>query len=217
MRNLVSLFVQDFRLIMKFFIVLVFSIVLFFSFFLFQFIFEHRIKKERKVKILRLLITDKCLRNCKDCCNKQWNLRKLPVENDYSKYSEILLTGGEPLLFPYSVIKVIGEIRNFTQGTKIYLYTAMVENANKVLMVLDFLDGLTVTLHEQKDVEYFSKLNDLLQCNNYSKKSLRLNIFSGVDIGKINLSCWKVKKDIVWIENCPLPKNEVFKRYKMLF
>ena len=41
---------------------------------------------------------------------------------------------------------------------------------------------------------------------------MRLNIFHNVDIAKIDLVKWIVKKDITWIKNCPLPKDEVFMR-----
>jgi len=41
--------------------------------------------------------------------------------------------------------------------------------------------------------------------------SLRLNIFKGIYIPEVvDLSLWKVKKDMEWISNCPLPEDEVF-------
>jgi hypothetical protein len=43
-------------------------------------------------------------------------------------------------------------------------------------------------------------------------KSLRLNVFKGVSLAELNLSCWKVKPNIKWIKNCPLPEDEVFMR-----
>jgi hypothetical protein len=47
--------------------------------------------------------------------------------------------------------------------------------------------------------------------------SLRLHIFEGIDISKlddIDLKNWKIKKNIKWIKNCPLPQDEVFMRLK---
>jgi hypothetical protein len=41
------------------------------------------------------------------------------------------------------------------------------------------------------------------------KKSLRLNVFKGVSVPK-TWSNWIVKKNMVWIKNCPLPEDEVF-------
>jgi hypothetical protein len=43
-------------------------------------------------------------------------------------------------------------------------------------------------------------------------KSLRLNVFHGISLKGIDTSCWIIKKDMKWIKNCPLPKDEVLKR-----
>lgn len=80
---------------------------------------------KEKNKKLRLLLFEKCNRNCKGCCNKQWDLSKLPIENDFTGYKLIILTGGEPLLEPDLVKNVIRMIRNKTDA-KIILYTAKI-------------------------------------------------------------------------------------------
>jgi hypothetical protein len=169
------------------------------------------------MKTLRLLITKECKRNCKGCCNKQWNLNKLPVITSFKKYDEIILTGGEPLLLDYIVLKTIywRISRSCKKKCKIYLYTAQTKNITKFINVLiEITDGITLTLHEQKDIPSFIKLNKKLNkiSNLFKIKSMRLNIFKGVELENTDISNWKVKKDIEWIENCPLPKNEIFMR-----
>lgn len=164
---------------------------------------------------LRLLITEKCNRNCEGCCNKDWDLSVLPKETDYSQYNTILLTGGEPMLSPFYVINIIKMIRKQNKTGAIILYTAKIDDWNAVLAVLHYIDGLTVTLHEQKDVGAFVFLDSLLSNADLAGKSLRLNVFKGVTISKkygCNLKNWKVKDNIEWIKNCPLPEGEVFKR-----
>jgi molybdenum cofactor biosynthesis enzyme MoaA len=44
------------------------------------------------MKKLRLLVTSECNRSCSGCCNKEWDLDKLPVCESYKDYDEIYLT-----------------------------------------------------------------------------------------------------------------------------
>ena len=50
------------------------------------------------------------------------------------------------------------------------------------------------------------------QRHNYNNVSL--NVFKGVDLGNEPTGQWKVKRDIEWEKNCPLPTDEVFMQYK---
>ena len=164
-------------------------------------------------KKLRLLLTQACNRKCPRCCNNDWDLNSLEKETDYSQYDLIMLTGGEPMLFPDLIEKVVKEIRE-TSTAKIYVYTAKVDNVTEVIRVLNLVDGLTVTLHEQKDVAHFKDLYyllEVLEC--FHKKSLRLNIFKEVYFPLNVLPLWKVKDNIEWIRHCPLPTGEVFMKY----
>ena len=177
------------------------------------------------MKILRLLLNADCNRNCVGCCNKQWNLNYLPVADsrDFNKFDMIILTGGEPMLYPQWVRYMAQKIRSISKA-KIILYTAKLDFSIETALTLLFIDGITLTLHTQKDVEIFKDLQknvDVLngvQVDNIFKglllnKSKRLNVFKNVNIENIDTSGWTVKKDIEWIEDCPLPKDEVFMRY----
>lgn len=163
------------------------------------------------MKKLRLLVTERCSRNCPNCCNKNWDLSELPVEEDFSQYDMIMITGGEPMLDVKTLIDLIIKIKYETDAP-IYVYTAMVNDTKATLRVLDWADGMTVTLHDQTDVEPFLIFNASINAEDVRDKSLRLNIFRGVNINIESLTLWKVKNNIEWIENCPLPKDEVFKR-----
>ena len=164
------------------------------------------------MKKLRLLITAICDRNCPGCCNKDWDLKGLDnVNNNFHNYDEILLTGGEPLLTTEILINTITKIKEQNPTARIFIYTA---NYNPIkheyLLFIHDVDGITVTIHEQKDVQDFVKLDEhLSKIEGINRKSLRLNIFSGISIP--NLKCnWWLKQNMEWIENCPLPVNEVF-------
>jgi organic radical activating enzyme len=170
-------------------------------------------------KSLRLLLFEECNRDCPGCCNKDWDLNSLESETSYEDYDEIILTGGEPMLRPGFVIDVVEELRRKTDA-KIYMYTAKVDRLISILAVLKILDGITVTLHTKKDINSFKRFNECLDYHrekgfdDYINKSFRLNVFKGIDISDIDTSAWKVKSGIKWIKNCPLPANEVFKKYR---
>ena len=166
---------------------------------------------------LRLLLWDECNRACEGCCNKDWDLEELPKLEAFhtlSLYDEIILTGGEPMLYPQRVVATIMSMRAVGIKTPIYMYTANVEAIASIQYVLGHLDGLTLTLHEQRDVQFFNQLNTLMRHypHVYYNHSLRLNVFKGVDVRGHDRGLWTVKDDIEWLKDCPLPEDEVFMR-----
>jgi len=165
------------------------------------------------MKKLRLLLFEECDRNCSGCCNNDWDLNDLEVCESFEDYDEVSLTGGEPMLWPDIVIDAAYKIRN-TCNAKIWLYTAKVSNLYAAIQVFWVVDGMCITLHEQSDVESWRRFSDLLSDGKfYRGKSMRLNVFKSVDVQNIP-SWWKVKSDIEWIPNAPLPENESFMRYQ---
>lgn len=159
---------------------------------------------------LRLLLFEKCDRSCEGCCNKDWDLKSLDVIDTYKGYDCIMLTGGEPLLEPILVNKVVLDIKKQTNAP-IYLYTGKVDAIYITAAILYQIEGITLTLHRFDDVPSFVEFNENLTPE-LKKKSLRLNVFKGVNIDGADVSAWEVKKDIEWIKNCPLPEGEIFKR-----
>lgn len=160
---------------------------------------------------LRLLLFENCNRKCEGCCNKYWDLASLPVCTDFSGYDTIMLTGGEPMLDPYKVWRTVCRIRYSNLQAAIYLYTAKVDDTPKSLFLLSMLDGMTVTLHEQSDLEpwkWFAQSLDTVD----RAKSLRLNVFAEVELGDADTCGWDVRDSMVWDTDCPLPDNEVLMR-----
>lgn len=164
-----------------------------------------------KIDKLRLLLFEECHRGCPGCCNKDYDLQNLPICTDYTPYRTIMLTGGEPMLHPDIICSAVGEIRKQTNA-KIYLYTAMTDGLDDILPIID---GLTLTLHspqDKVDLERFESTSKHLY-DMSQRGTLRLNVFREVgDIHGIS-QVWRVKPDMVWIPNCPLPDGEVFMRY----
>lgn len=163
-------------------------------------------------KKLRLILFEDCNRNCEDCCNKDFDIKNLPVCTDYKPYDKIMLTGGEPMLNPALVVQVINEIRVQTKAP-IILYTADTSSPLWLFMILSLIDGVTVTIHDSKDIPFFMEFDKNFTPPERMKDSLRLNIFKGVGFVPAK-PYWNIKYDIEWIKNCPLPKGEVLMRYK---
>ena len=163
------------------------------------------------MKKLRLVLFEECNRSCDGCCNNDWNLNGLPTNNGYAGYDLVMLTGGEPMLKPNLVINIVKEIRA-QSFAKVIMYTAKSKRAFDLIAMLHILDGITLTLHEPFDVKPFIELNNLLLRMNIAEKSLRLNVFKGIDISGIDSSLWEVKQGIEWIKDCPLPINEEIKK-----
>ena len=161
---------------------------------------------------LRLLLWKQCPRNCDGCCNKDWDIDSLPFAKDFSKYDQILLTGGEPMLYPRKVFECIKIIRSHTDAS-IYMYTALVKNTIETLGILSILNGITVTLHEQEDVVPFNIFNEYIKYIPWHEYSLRLNVFKEVNIENVDTRLWKLKDKMKWIPNCPLPENEELLKY----
>ena len=172
------------------------------------------------MKTLRLIVTYKCPRNCEGYCNKQdaFQSDNIPVfSGNYRPYDEIIITGGEPLIHPGLCAGIALEAKCQAMFEKkpiprLILYTAQASQRDNIESLLNYYDGITVTLHTQEDVDDFRRLNFWLQRRKRwikdNNKTLRLNVFKGVDVYMQDASLWKIKDNIEWIPDCPLPANE---------
>jgi len=157
------------------------------------------------------------------CCNKQDAFREDNIDlfnNDFTPYNHVILTGGELLLHPYKTGQLANEIKKQNSDAKIILYTAQYDR-RWIEMLLRYVNGITITLHEQADVDDFNRLNFWLlrrkrwiQDNN---KTLRLNVFKGIEVYMQDDSLWRIKDNIEWIEDCPLPVNEEIRKLKNMW
>lgn len=114
------------------------------------------------------------------------------------------------MLYASKVKGLCQYIRINNSEAKIIMYTAKTDNTVSFIETLKYLDGVTLTLHTQEDVKTFKELQRRL--NPDPEKSYRLNIFSDINMSGVNTQGWQVNDGLVWLENCPLPENEVFMR-----
>lgn len=166
-------------------------------------------------KRLRLLVTEKCPRNCEGCCNQYWDLKSLPVFslNDVCQYKELIITGGEPMLIPKLCGYLAHRSHYINPDILIYLYTAKTKPLENLIYIMPFIDGLCITLHDQSDIKPFLAFQDwLIESNAYIEKSMRLNIFNEeIKIATDYFEIWKLKNK-KWIPHQHLNEHEVFMR-----
>lgn len=166
---------------------------------------------------LRLVLTHVCERSCPGCCNKDIDWKKVRTfDFDFELYDEILLTGGEPLLVPFRVSEVIKEARSRNPKTQIVLYTARLDNFELLASMMQLCDGVTITVHEAADLELFRRFvtywERYIDHDRRICPRLRVNVFE--EAGQLDLYAtaetpWRVKQNMKWLKNCPLPDGEV--------
>lgn len=168
---------------------------------------------------LRLLVTKNCPRYCAGCCNQDWDLDKLPVynasHNFYENLELIMITGGEPMMFPGLTVSLIRELRE-RYSCPIVVYTARVGRIDDVKYVLTQANGMTITIHDNNEVMNV----EYLQLNHpeIRHKMMYLNMFRNVTAPvRVWPGLWHRVKVVDWISNCPLPQGETFMRLTSLW
>ena len=159
---------------------------------------------------LRLFMFAACERDCPLCCNKTWDFSTVPMCKHY-QYDRIMLTGGEPMLRPKMITEAIKEIRKESKA-EIFMYTSKVDCPADVMRVLNLLDGLTLTIHDQDEVKDYLDLRRAMG-NHYASKRLYLKLFKGVVLPPGSTDGWVVKSNIEWLEDCKLPDGEELQFY----
>lgn len=116
-------------------------------------------KNQNTEKIIHLMITTLCNRNCKYCCNKQYDINLIPfVTNEELLKAEILfLTGGEPFDFCNPNNIALYYKKRYPNIKKIIIYTNAKELAEYRMMggKVDYIDGVNISLKNKEDKKFF--------------------------------------------------------------
>lgn len=128
---------------------------------------------------LRLLVTTKCPNKCPMCCNNSWDFSKLPVVEHFN-YKEIMITGGEPLLFPEKLSNLAESVRTvqklaYGNKGKLFLYTAL---ADMLPNYIRYFDGVVYTPHSANDVHSLLKTNNF--CWTTKMNLWKVNLFDSI-------------------------------------
>lgn len=178
----------------------------------------------------RVLITEDCNRNCTGCCN---NFESIMQHAQYIDtlyelpqfLTEIMISGGEPMLYPERTLRITRELRDQYPLSKIYLYSSFY---NKNLEeIIPLLDGFQYTIHEgatESDLVLLDKLQELLENHrkDWHDKSFRLYIDDKVDLpvrvlpnvwNKAKVSTWLTENELLDIQPNGIPEGELLYIY----
>lgn len=122
-----------------------------------------------KKPVMHLLITDKCDRDCKDCCNKQYDVKSIPVasKEEFELVDTVCLTGGETFKYGEPCTIAMWLKRTYPNIKNVYVYTnaaPLLEWLEKNILnrfdfiVFSFLDGLSVSIKTMDDASAFQIL-----------------------------------------------------------
>lgn len=161
----------------------------------------------------RVVITEQCNRKCDICCMKHGSVREQMEtcsEDDIHGYSEIMITGGEPMLYPERVKHLAVLFARNNSTAKIYLYTAYFRHA--IREIIPYVDGIHYTLHHPlsfDDLSGFNQFQALADTYRHRGKTFRLYIDPRVGLGVKIVPCvWARVEVKPWLDDCPLPEGE---------
>lgn len=142
-------------------------------------------KTEITKKIIHIMITEKCDRNCPYCCNKQYDLSTIEkvTDEELREAEMVFLTGGEPFAYFEDPCAYAMHLKmHFSNIKKVIIYTNAYElmvylkNGGKIYCI----DGLTISVKNKNDLEAIKWLVDLDIINSLS--SIRTYIFNDFDV-----------------------------------
>ena len=162
----------------------------------------------------RLIATLDCNKKCHYCCNTTLMLAQATIITNLAEldnYSEVCITGGEPMLYPDETYNIIKELRR--SNRKIYLYTALAANRGSLFqMLMKGLDGIHYTIHY--NTAGWDAAMDIRNLEELSKefptsKSFRMYIDSDVTFPvQYTPNRWSRVESFAFVEDCPLPAHE---------
>lgn len=115
-------------------------------------------------KTVHIMTTNLCDRECRLCCNKQYNVKDIPVVTDkeLDQVEDVFITGGEPFAYgPDPCEFAVELLREFPNIKRIIAYTNAFELSNYIIGGnLYGLDGLTISIKDHNDYFAYLKLVD---------------------------------------------------------
>lgn len=137
---------------------------------------------------------------------------------EISGFSDIVLTGGEPILVPHRIHEAIDYFERQPEVKNIFLYTAeyIPKRKEEMREILSRITGITYTLHssddEYSDVYKFEQFQDLLYEDGWGKSiSCRLAIDPNIrESIPLHPSVWSEVRIKTWKtgEQVCLPEHE---------
>lgn len=187
--------------------------------------------ENNKIDTMHLMVTNKCNHNCELCCNKFYDIDKIPCPTveELKTVHTVCLTGGEPFLPTHMCIDdfAISLKKDYKNIKNIYVYASTLKFQYIDKCVLKTFDGINISPKDEKDWENIRKLLELAQHDAHLKNKIsiiksfnsnRLYVFKDQSeifekeysdiVDKLNLNVLYR----TWDEKFVTPNNEIFRR-----
>lgn len=166
-------------------------------------------------KALHLMVTSLCGRNCKFCCNKQYDLNDIPyvTDKELDEVERVYLTGGEPFMFtiPNEIARKLKI--DHPNIKRVVVYTNAFELESELLVrgihTLSKIDGLSISIKNDIDrmsFKYYLSKHPAVLSLPYN----RLYVFPGVEDIECPPQFEKINRE--WQEHFVPAENSIFRR-----
>lgn len=180
-----------------------------------------------KEKVMHLFVTNDCDHDCPLCCNKQYDIAKIPVATveELSTIDTLCITGGEPFLANGLASTIIAIKEQYPNIKDVYIYTS-VSGYHEFLFWrrMAIIPGVTgINFSPKNDVDY-RKMKTIIEDRHIYHKGLKSNriylfdekkkedvesLLKSLDIDNTEIILRKWQKEFV-------PNGGIFRRLPIL-
>lgn len=181
--------------------------------------------EKTKPEIMHLMILSKCNYNCELCCNKLYDIDKIPVATveELKTIHTLCITGGEPFMANINLDDFARSVKDgFPNIKNIFVYTSGTMLLYNLPQIFSYIDGLSISPKSMKDWLALDKITystsrDYL--NNIPKlSSNRLYVFKeqvALFEGRFKHVAEMLNLNVIyrtWDKEFKTPENEIFRR-----
>lgn len=182
-----------------------------------------------KPEIMHLMVLSRCNYNCELCCNKLYDIDKIPVATveELKTIHTLCITGGEPFIASINLNDFARSVKDgFPNVKNIFVYTSGVMLLYNLPQVFSYIDGLSICPKSMKDwlaLEKIANSTFHYYLNNISKlSSNRLYVFKeqvALFEGRFKHIAELLNLNVLyrtWDKEFKTPDNEIFRRLPIL-
>lgn len=129
------------------------------------------------------------------------NAREICSVKELGGYKEIVITGGEPFLYPRKLLKFIKQLKKVNRYCNVYIHTACL-HLGDYEKILNLVDGITVTLHAEASDDDICDLKYMSEYLYGEMIDMRLlidsNVYDRYDLRNIKMETWNVVRKLEW-------------------
>lgn len=135
---------------------------------------------------IHLVVTEQCDRDCKYCCNKEYDIGEIPhvTEQEMREAKHLFLTGGEPFTYsnPCNLAKKYRRLYPNIEMIVVYanvaeLYRYLVEGGK-----IHDIDGINMSIKNKADYEAFKRIEKKFPAVLKLEYSVLFIMWDGVDM-----------------------------------